>query len=157
MSEEFRILREETFNYKNKKRLFLMLIREGGRYATEIVTAEETYGRKFFDDRDEAEKVFDYFTEKLAERTDYDSIIKILTASKKLGMKEISFLFNVYGKKLGQVYIGEMIENFKFKIKSKVSEDDAMVIKIYFKTRLKCIGEFKGTFLKDDFVFYINS
>lgn len=152
MSTEFKILNEETFSYKRNNKLFLMLLRDGDTYGVEIVSAHDSYGRKFCKDRAQAEKVFDFLTKKLFAMTDYDSTITLLEMCRKLGLGEMKFIFMVHNKKFDQVGIGKLITEFNLKIKSRVRHK-VMVIRLFKSKSGACFGEFTGTFLKKDFIF----
>jgi len=152
MNTEFKILNEETFSYKRNNKLFLMLLRDGDTYGVEIVSAHDSYGRKFCKDRTQAEKVFEFLTNKLSSMNDYDSTITLLETCKKLGIGEMKFMFLVYNKKFDQVAIGKLITEFKLIIKSRV-RDKTMIIKLFKAKGSASFGEFRGTFLKKDFIF----
>lgn len=153
MTEDFKILNEETFNYKRGNNLCLMLLRDGGTYAVEIVSNHASYGRKFCTDRTQADKVFEFLKDKLSLINDYESIIKLLVSCFKVSLTEMKFLFMVHGKKFGQVQIGKLISEFKLNIKSRVKPNKEMIIRVYLPKSRVCFGEFTGTFLKKDFLF----
>jgi len=153
MTKDFKILNEEIFNYKRNNELCLMLLRDGTTYSVEIVSKQVSYGRKFCTDRIQAEKVFDFLTEKLSLINDYDTAIKLLISCYKVSLGEMKFLFMVYEKKLSQIQIGKLISEFKLKIRSRVKANKEMKIRIYFGKDTKCFGYFTGTFLKKDFIF----
>lgn len=128
---------------------------ENGRYAVEIMTTDDSFGRKFYDSKASAEKAFAFLEKNLGRFTDFDFVANLLTASKNISaLDELSFMFLVFGKTLSQVQIGKLIDKFQLKIKSKVSKDKTMTIKIYFGD--KFLGYFMGTFTKKDFSFFLS-
>lgn len=158
MSDDFRILNEETFTYKKGGNLCLMLIRDGGRYAIECVTMKDTFGRKFLNNRTEAEEVFQFFASKFVDLT-FNDVNNILSLCYKMtSINEIKFIFKVYNKMMSQASIGKLMREFKFVIKPKfdkyghIKSKGHLTIEVYFDKK-KLFGMFKGTFLKNDFEF----
>lgn len=154
MNTNFKILRDETFDYKNRKRFFLMLIKEFDRYAIEIVTEEKSYGRKFLKDKAEAEDVFEFLETILGTAEDYELLLNTLNSFKVLrGANEIKFIFTVYNKKYTQAQIGALINKFSLNLNGSVTPSKKMTIKVTFTGSRVSFGKFMGTFLKKDFIF----
>lgn len=158
MSEDFRIINEETFNYKKGGNLCLMLIKDGGRYAIECVTVKDTFGRKFLKNREEAELIFSFLSLKLIDLT-FNDMTNILSLCYKMNnINEIKFMFKVYNKLMSQAFVGRLIREFKLIIKPKydkyghVKSKGSLTIEVYFEKKV-LFGFFKGTFLKNDFEF----
>lgn len=158
MSNDFKILNEETFTSKKKEDLCLMLIMDGGRYAIECVSTKDSFGRKFLNNRLEAEDIFNFFVDNFSKRN-YGDMLNILSLCYTMtSITEIKFMFDVYNKLMSQAAIGKLVKKFNLTVKPKydtyghLKMKGMLTIDVYFKKK-KRFGIFKGTFLKNDFEF----
>ncbi len=159
MNNDFRVLKENTFKFKEGK-LYLMLLRDGGKFAIEVVDSLKSFGRKFADDRKEAEFLFDITTTKIDSKLtlpDAESAIRLCFDRDDL--KETMFLLALEDREMSQFEIGTMLIKLKFTTKvkygylQKKTKRGAITIKVFFKDKNKPIGEFFGTRFGKDFRF----
>lgn len=160
MNNDFRILKEQTFKFKDGK-LYLMLLREDNRFAIEVVDKSKTFGRKFADNRKEAELLFDITINKIdSKKTLVEAELEIKNCFDRGDIRETMFLLLLKENKISQYEIGKMLIELKFTTKAKynylkeVKKAGAITISVFFDTnKNKPIGRFSGTRFGDDFVF----
>ena len=159
MTTEFRVLNENTFDYKNGK-LYLILLRDADKFGVEVVDRAKTFGRKHFADLAQAKEVFELISKKLASSKTLDTAESLIKAA--LGKKnslETIFILTVANKKLCQDSIGDLTNKFKFKVKSRYNllgdekKRGAITIHVFFGDKKKPTGRFKGTRFGSDFIF----
>lgn len=165
MSNEFKIVKEHSFYFKNGKDICIMLLRDRGVPAIEVVTNVDSFGRMFFPAMRMAEKEFDTMANMFAPDTTYETMHKYFKLCKKVDRPEkldllVSCEFG--SKKTGQSTIGKIVEKHNLKIKTKYTKDkngreNGMLIDVIFPGERKPFGTFVGTFLKKDFVFKIST
>lgn len=149
---DFRVLLETTFNYKGGK-LYLMLLRDSGRFAVEVVNKSKTFGRKFAKDRNEADDIFGLTSEKLSKYTsllDAESSIKRCFSVKS--MTKLKFLLTVDDNVITLSDIVSLRKKIDFRTRVKINykrnakEDNALTVYVYESRRhKKPWGLFVGT------------
>lgn len=159
MGEDFRILSETTVNFKGEK-LYIMLLRESDKFGVEVVDKEKTFGRKYANNRKEAEFLFEVISTKLSSYRKIKLAEKAIIESFKLKAvdKTILFLY-AYEKTLSRNLIKKMARKLKFKIRiieglyegNKI--EGVITINVYFNEENKVFGKFVGTLLDKDFIF----
>jgi hypothetical protein len=154
MSNAFKILLEDSFDYKNKEYLSLMMIREYDAYSVEVISRTMSHGRIYVASKKEATELFDALNKKIKLIKSFKTTCDMLDVLKKTkSFNEALFILKVYGRKLNMDQIGRLISGFKLKVKSKFDKNDSMRINVFFSGESKRFGLLKGTFLKEDFVF----
>lgn len=154
MNTDFKILNTEYYDYKNKEYMSLMLIREYDKYSVEVISNTMSHGRIYMASHKDAQILFDSLNTKIIKLNSFKStsdMLKLIKNTKDL--KSAMFIIAVFGKKLKQDTIGRLMTVYNFKVKSKINKDDSMRIRMYFAEEKSCFGIFKGTFLKNNFVF----
>lgn len=158
MNNDFRILKENTFKFKDGK-LYLMLLRENDKFAIEVVDKSKTFGRKFADNRKEAESLFDITTIKIdSKKTLTEAELEIRNCFNRNDLRETIFLLLLKDKNISQNEIGKMLFELKFTTKARynylkgVKKEGAITIYVFFDIkRKKPIGRFSGTRFLNDF------
>lgn len=155
MNTEFRILKEETFSYRGEK-LYLMLLRDGNKFGVEVVDRAQTYGRKYTQDRKEADYLFELITKRLNTYRDFDvAVCAIKRSFERKNLNETMFLLVAEERITSQTKIGRMVKKFKLKVESKAGyfrdtrKAGAITIYIYFGNKI--FGRFYGTRFGEDF------
>ncbi len=116
---EFRILNENTFSLKGNK-LYVMLLRENGNFGVEVVDRHKTFGRKFAEDKQEADALFEIITQKISLCKSLEEAEQMIESSfKRKNTKETLFLLLVKDAKLSQEDFGKLVAKFKLKVKPK--------------------------------------
>lgn len=149
---DFRIILENTFKFKEGK-LYLMLLREDGRFGVEVVNREKTFGRRFAKDKAEADLLFDLTSKKLykyKKKDDAESALKRCFSLKSIDT--LKFMLFVDDNTISQADIMEMRSSIEFRTRVKIDyrknkkEENALTIYIYesFKHK-KPFGVLVGT------------
>lgn len=154
---DFRILKESTFNMKGGK-LYLMMLREEGRFGVEVVNRSETLGRQFGDDRPCAESMFDKLEEKLSKIQMLSEAETTIRGMLSLKPNEFKFVLSSDDVVLSQAEVGRlMIKHKPTSVKTKYNQlFDAKKkgsITIYVFFGKKPIGRFAGVRFGKNFKF----
>ena len=107
---DFRILEESTFNLKGGK-LYLMLLRENGKFGIEVVNREKTFGRKYTDSQKKANLLFDIITNKLSVYTTLaDAENCVIRCFSLKSVNKLMFILTADGKETTQGDIQKLRE-----------------------------------------------
>lgn len=156
---DFRVLKENTFKFKEGK-IYLMLLKDGEKFSIEVVNKSQSFGRKFAEDRKEAEFLFDITTVKIdSTKTLADAESAIRLCFDRDDLKETMFLLALEDRDMSQFEIGVLVIKLKFTTKAKYgyiknkTKRGAITISVFFKDKNKPIGVFFGTRFGKDFRF----
>ena len=159
MNNDFKVLLENTFKFKEGK-LYLMLLHDNGAYAIEVVDRYKTFGRKYSNNRKEAELLFNTVINKLAPiKTLITAESLIKDSFGRTEIREIIFLLSLEDRNISQKEIGKLVIALKIKVKAKQNylcakrKKGAITIYVFFDIKKKAIGRFFGTRFSDDFKF----
>lgn len=151
MLNDFRILSEETFNFKGGK-LYLMLLRENAKYGVEVVDREKSFGRKIVGSRSDADFLFESISNRLSK---YKTIKDAETAIKRCfslkDMNKLLFVLIVDDSTISQSDIKSLKKNINFRTRVKVDylkskkKENALTVYVYADSERKAFGVLTGT------------
>ncbi len=157
--DDFRIIQENTLNYKGN-RLFVMMLRDGDKFGVEVVDKTKTFGRKYTENRKEAEKLFDVLSSRLKRCDDLAIAEKAIKMSfERMVFKEIVFLLTVGDKMFTQKECGRMVAEFKlsvlpfYNVLLDEEKQGALTVEFWFEKGGASIGRYAGTRFSNDFKF----
>lgn len=147
----FKILKEETINLKGG-RLCVLLTSEKGKCGVEVVNDRRGFGRKYTDNRDEAEFLFDALFERIST---YKKVADAEKAVKKClsfrSIDKIVFVLLAEEKIVTQNFIVVLRKKIRFRTtiklnyKRRIKKNGALTIYISSEFDKKPFGVFTGT------------
>lgn len=151
MLNDFRILSENTFNFKGGK-LYLMLLRENAKYGVEIVDREKSFGRKFAESRAEADYLFESIVNRLSKyKSLKDAEIAIKRCFSLKSLDKLLFVLIMDDSVVTQDDIKSLKEKLKFKTRVKVNylkskkKENALTVYVYLNSEKRAFGVLTGT------------
>lgn len=146
MNNDFRVIRENTFNLKGGK-LYLMLLRDNGVFGVEVVDREKTFGRQMTNTRKEADFLFDSIVDRLDKFTSIkDAENAIKRCFKVKSTDKMMFVLIMDNKVSSQTDIVAIRDKIKFVTKVKFNrEKGLMTIHVSENRTEKPFATLKGT------------
>lgn len=151
MLTDFRILKEETFNFKGGK-LYVMLLRENAKFGIEVVDREKSFGRKFTANRDEADFLFESIANRLSKYKNIKDAEAAIKRSFSLEpIDKLLFVLIVDDSVISQNDIVSLKDKLKFKTRVKIDyfkkkkKENALTIYVYSDSEKKPFGVLIGT------------
>ena len=138
MSNEFRILLEETFSFKGGK-LYLMLLRENENFGVEVVDRDKTFGRKYTEDRKKADFLFETISNRLSAADKLSEAEKIvINAFTHQSIDKTIFTLTMYNRVCSQSDVVSLKKNkvnfhtrLQFGYRKKVKDKESVTIYVY--------------------------
>ena len=135
MTNDFRVIRENTFNLKGGK-LYVMVLRDNGKYGVEVVDREKTFGRKMTDTNKEADLLFDSIVSRLNKYTVIkDAELAIKRCFKFKSINKILFVLVMDNKISSQADIVSIGDKVKFVTKVKFNRIKGLITINVFESR----------------------
>lgn len=159
MNNDFRILMEDTFEFKGGK-LYLMLMRENSNFGVEVMNRTKTFGRKMAKDREEADLLYDFVSDKIKKYktiTDAEDAIKRCFVFKSVD--KLLFILMADDNVISQNDIVSLKDKVNLKTRVKINylknkkKKDALTVYVFLGSDKKAFGVLTGTLEAKDLKF----
>lgn len=146
---DFKIIEEQTLDYKRKDQLWLMLIRTGEKFGIEVNSRSSLVGRMFANSRKEAQAMFDDIGKKLGTIYDIDTAWDLLrTGFQQTTVKECMFCINLQFQEFDFNALCKLKRKYGYKTLPRIedliweSKDWERTIQVFFPGRSVPIAKF---------------
>lgn len=140
--KNFKVILEETHKYKKGSLFVLMFVHENG-YGIDVTNATSNFGRVYFDNRDQADYVFNVLNELILDFDDYIQVCEFVSSMLSYdGFNEIVLSIHTSRRMIDKLEMYALINMLNFDKSERHTSSGGHIVRIKLKGSEEMFGEF---------------